>query len=266
MPEATIQSTTLADAGPLYLASLSPDTRRIQTPEVNRFLRWFGPSRRMAELRGVDIERFVTEQATATDAEVRLRVLRAFLAYAKKVGITTENLSVHVRLRRTSGGGSGAEMIAEERLDVTAEGLAVLQKELEALRGQRPEIAETLRAAMADKDFRENAPLDAAREQQAHVEARIRELETMLKRAHVVANDGGGRNVRLGSHVRLRDMQTDREVFYILVGPGEVNAAEGKISVASPVGRALLEHTVGDEVEVSAPSKTFRFRIETIDA
>ena len=72
--------------------------------------------------------------------------------------------------------------------------------------------------------------------------------------------------MRLGSHVRLRDLQSDREVFYILVGPGEVNAAEGKISVASPVGRALLDHVTGDEVEVVAPSKTFRFRIESIEA
>lgn len=265
MPGPAADSITLADATQDYLASLSPAARQEQTPEMQRVVRWFGAGRRVADLRGSDVERYAEENARAADAEGRLKVLRAFLTYAKKSRLTTDNLSTHVRLRR-AGSGATVEAPGEDRIEVTADGLAALRRELEALRAQRPKIAEALRAAMADKDFRENAPLDAAREQQAHVEARIREMEAMLKRAVVVETVGGGSTARLGSRVRLRDLQTDREVSYVLVGPGEVNAAEGRISVASPVGRALIDRAAGEEVEVVAPSRTFRYRIEAIDA
>lgn len=266
MAELTTESLTLADAGQRYLGSLQPAARRDQTSEVNRFVRWFGPDRRLNDLRGVDIERYAAENAKATDVESRLRVLRNLLAYAKKTGLTDENLSQHVRVRRTGSGGGGAEMIGDDRVEVTAEGLTALQADLANLKSERPKIAQALAEAMADKDFRENAPLDAAREHQAHVEARIRELEAMLKRAVVVSNVRGGLTARLGSRVTLSDLQTGKEMTYVLVGPGEVNAAEGRISVSSPVGRALLDHVMGDEVEVMAPSKTFRYRVESIDS
>jgi transcription elongation factor GreA len=260
----TFVETTLADAGQAYLASLQPGPRQEQSPDVQRFVRWFGAARRLADLRGADIEQYAAEQATTADAEQRLTTVRAFLTYLKRAGLTDVNLGVHVRVRRAGSSLSG-DSGGEEKIEVTADGLAALQAELEALRAQRPRIAEALRAAMSDKDFRENAPLDATREQQAHVEARIRELEALLKRAVVVESGTTGPAARLGSRVRLRDLQSGREVHYVLVGPGEVNAAEGRISVASPVGRALVGHLPGDEVEVVAPARTFRYRIEAIE-
>ncbi len=69
----------------------------------------------------------------------------------------------------------------------------------------------------------------------------------------------------MGCRVRLRDLDSGREVTFTLVGPGEVNANEGKISVSSPVGRALVDRVAGDDVEVSAPSRTFRYRIEAVE-
>jgi transcription elongation factor GreA len=266
VPEGSVDSISLTDAGQRYLASLPPADRQKFTPEVNRFVRWFGGDRFVDDLRGIDIERYTNENATALEAELRLSALRSLLSYAKKTGMTRESLAGHVRLRRTGAAASGAETVNVDRVEVTEEGRAALERELESLRAQRPKIAEALRSAMADKDFRENAPLDAAREQQAHLEARIRELESMLKRAVVVKNHAQGGVVRMGSRVRLRDLHSDREVHYVLVGPGEVNAAEGKISVASPVGRALVDRAQGEEVEVVAPSKTFRYRIEAVEA
>lgn len=265
MPESSVEVISLAEAGQRYLASLSAAEKQKQTPEVNRFVRWFGGDRALSELRGVNIERYTTENATALEAEARLSALRNMLGYAKKQGLTAENLATHVRLRRTAGGSGSGETINADRVDVTAEGLAALQQELEDKRAQRPKIAEALRLAMADKDFRENAPLDAAREAQAHLEARIRELESMLKRAVVVASGGAGGVARMGSRVRLRDLTSNKELCYVLVGPGQVNAAEGKISVASPVGSALLNRVEGEEVEVVAPSRTFRYRIEGVE-
>lgn len=264
MPETSVEPITVDKAGQQYLESLQPAARRKETPEVKRFVRWFGPERRLRELRGVDIERYAEENASATEAEGRLRALRSLLQYAKKKELTAENLAVHVRLRRAAGG-STAETLLEDRVQVTAQGLASLRQELAELYAERPKIAEALRSAMADKDFRENAPLDAAREHQAHVEARIRELESTLKRAVIADHAGAGSAIRLGSRVRLRDLGSDRELRYVLVGPGEVNAAEGRISVSSPVGRALVDRVPGEEVEVVAPSKTFRYRIEAVD-
>jgi transcription elongation factor GreA len=265
VPQSSVESITLSDAGQRYLASLQPAERQKHTPEVNRFVRWYGADRQLSDLRGVDIERYATENASAMESERRLTSLRALLAYAKKTSMTTENLATHVRVRRTGGGSGASEAINADRVEVTAEGRASLQRELEAFRAQRPKIAEALRMAMADKDFRENAPLDAAREQQAHLEARIRELESMLKRAVIVEGGAAGSTARMGSRVRLRDLHSDREVSYVLVGPGEVNASEGKISIASPVGKALEGRVQGEEVDVVAPSKTFRYRIEAID-
>lgn len=264
MPEATVDSIRLADAGQRYLASLSASVRQEQTAEVNRFVRWFGGERPLKDLRAFEIENYAEAVVNATDAEARMRAVKGFLAYAKKTGMTPDNKSVHVRLRRT-GGTNNTEAVADDKIEVTAEGLAALRNELEALRAQRPKIAEALRNAMADKDFRENAPLDAAREQQAHMEARIRELESMVKRAVIADHTGASGAIRLGSRVRLRDLESDRELLYVLVGPGEVNAAEGRISVSSPVGRALVNHAQGDEIDVVAPSRTFRYRIESVD-
>lgn len=265
MPEASPAPVSLSEAGQQYLASLQAKARSEQTGEVNRFVRWFGGDRPLEQLLGSTIERYTEENQRATDAQRRFEILRSFFAYAKKAGITRENLGVHVRIRRTGSSSSNSDTINPDRIEMSASGRAALEEELDSLRAQRPKIAEALRTAMADKDFRENAPLDAAREQQAHLEARIRELESMLKRAVVVENRASGNIARMGTKVKLVEVASGREVNYMLVGPGEVNASEGKISVSSPVGKALIDHVIGDEVEVQAPSRTFRYRIESIE-
>jgi transcription elongation factor GreA len=129
-------------------------------------------------------------------------------------------------------------------------------------------VAEELRLAMADKDFRENAPLDAARERQGLLEARIRELEATLKQAVIIADASLRSNARVGvgSAVLLRNLKSGVELRYVLVSPSEVNPAEGKISIASPVGKALIERSAGEEVEVAAPAGKIRFRIESVEA
>ncbi|MFQ6019664.1 MAG: GreA/GreB family elongation factor [Dehalococcoidia bacterium] len=152
-------------------------------------------------------------------------------------------------------------------MELTSAGHAALEAELKALGAQRPAIAEELRLAMSDKDFRENAPLDVAREKQAHLEGRIREIEVTLKNA--VIHENRRREtaswVRLGSTVLLRNVSSGATVRYTIVGPNEADAQKGKISDASPVGRAILERRQGDEVEVEAPAGVMRFRIEQVE-
>src|SRR5206468_5845003 len=141
---------------------------------LTKFVRWVGSERTPASLTGHEVERYAAEVIDRNPSSAE--AVRTFLAYLKQKGHTRTNLATNIRVRRTATKTTGA-LQPRETIKMTAEGLVKLKEELAALTAQRPEIAEELRRAMADKDFRENAPLDAARDRQAHVEARIRDLE-----------------------------------------------------------------------------------------
>lgn len=256
---------SLVDAASQYLSTVGQSTHHDVQPAIYRFVQWFGAKRNVSELTGVDVERFVEESAGRGGSQGRsAEGIRPFLVYLKKVNLTKSNLSTAVKVRRTEGR-SASEVMAN-RVQMTREGYEALQQELEELKGTRPQIAEALRLAMADKDFRENAPLDAARDQQAHVEAQIRRIEDLTKRAAIVAGaTGEGGAARVGSHVVIVNQQTQQKTRYHLVSPSEVNPKEGKISVASPVGRALLDRSQGDEVSVNVPAGVIKLRVETVE-
>jgi len=257
---------SLSEAAALFLSTIASEEHRQAQAEVYRFARWYGADRPVGELRGHDVARYAESLGpTAPDVLRRAETLRSFLAFAKKEGLTATNLASHLRLRKSALSGEGAGRSVPEQTQLTAGGHASLSAEMESLKAQRPRIAEELRRAMVDKDFRENAPLDAMRDRQAHVEARIRELETILGQAEVL--EGGtrpGAKARLGSTVIVRNLASGSAVRYMLVSPSEVSPNEGKISVVSPVGKALMDRAVGEEVQVSAPAGLLRFRIEEI--
>jgi len=257
---------SLSQAAVLFLSALAPEVRQESQSEVYRFARWYGADRLVRELRGHDVALYAESLGAATaDVVRRAETLRSFLAFAKKEGLTATNLATHLRLRKSPLNVEGGAATVATPSQLTAEGQASLSAELESLKAQRPGIAEELRRAMMDKDFRENAPLDAVRERQAHVEGRIRQLETILKHAEVVGGETApGAKTHLGSTVILRDLASGSAVRYTLVSPSEVNPAEGKISIASPVGKALLKRTVGEEVEISVPAGRLHFRVEKI--
>jgi transcription elongation factor GreA len=259
---------TLTEAASQYLAALPQNQRQESQPEVYRFVRWYGADRRTAELRGHDVSAYAEALgASAVDAPQRLEVLRGFLSFVRKQKFTPTNLATHVRLRKTSAKATAGGAPVRE-VHLTPEGHKALQAELESLRAQRPRVADDLRKAMADKDFRENAPLDAAREHQAHMEARIRDIEATLSDVIIVGSVAPVSNDRIGvgSSVVIRNLKSGAEVRYLLVSPSEVNPADGKISIVSPVGKALMERSAGEEVEVKAPAGTIRFRIESVEA
>ena len=144
---------------------------------------------------------------------------------------------------------------------MTFEGLQRLEQQIAEEKSRRPEIAQKLHDAMADKDFRENAPLDAARDEQAHLEARIRDLESRLRNAVIIDEASKGGRANVGSVVKLLNLKANREQSITLVSPNEVDPANGKISVESPMGVAVLNHALGDEVTVNAPSGPMTFRV-----
>jgi len=256
----------LSEAAARFGAVLSEEERSSALIEVNRFVRWYGAGRRVSELRGHEVSQYTEVLGPAT-AETSRRVdhVRTFLVYLKKEGLLPVNLAAHLRLRKASPPGGGAAVPRQTTVELTNEGVEVLRAELESLITLRLEARREIQRAMLDKDFRENAPLDAAKEKQGHIEARIREIEAMLKRAVVIGKDEESGRVHMGSTVVLKNLGTGALMRYTIVGPAEASAANAKISSASPVGKALLLRGVGDEVEVSVPAGVMRLQVEQVE-
>ncbi len=271
MPEDEPKILTLERAAAQYLETVAHKVDRTARAEVQRFVQWYGPHREMAQIKAHEMTQYLTAQGEhAADLAQRLTPVKEFLAHARKETWTTANLGVHLRVKaargKVAGGVRAVGSGPRRETQMSAGGLAAAEAELEGLKAQRPKIAELLRLAMADKDFRENAPLDAARDQQAHLETRIRDLEGQIRTA--VIDDGtsgpsGG--AHLGSRVRAINLVTGQVAEYTLVGQNEVEAAAGRISVASPIGLALLGRGQGEDVEISVPSGTIQLRVERVE-
>jgi transcription elongation factor GreA len=271
MADETATEITLQDAAHQYLASLKPALRTEAQPEILKFVRWTGQSRDLGTMRGHEVAQYAENlPPTVADAAKRADVVRAFLKWAKEKAFTTENLGTHLRVRKGAKTNANAQTLEDQPVYLTKDGHADLLVELDELKARRPQIQADLARAMADKDFRENAPLDAARNEQAHLEARIRELEQTLRKA-VVLEGNNAEHVthevaRIGDHVTIRDLRNGGEKTYTLVNTDEVRSGQGKISIASPVGKAVYQRRAGEEVEVEAPAGSFRVRIEAITA
>ena len=257
---------TLAQAATQFLASLPHQEREELQQEVNKFVRWYGSDLLLSQLAAPEVASYAERmEGSAANTMKRLAPVRAFLTYAKKEGLTKNNLAVHLRVKKglPKQGPHSRERV--EAVTLTPEGYQELKAELSALQGERPMIAEDIRKAAADKDFAENAPLDAAKDHQGMVEARIRQLETILGSAVVTTKKGDSAKVTLGSTVTLQDLSSNEEIRYTLVNPGEASPLKGKLSIASPTGKELLSRRQGDAIEVTAPAGTMRYRIARIE-
>ncbi len=144
---------------------------------------------------------------------------------------------------------------------ITRKGYEALKAELDRLKKvERPKVIEAIAEARSHGDLSENAEYDAAKERQGFIEGRVAELEAIVSRAEVIdVSQMSGDVVRFGATVMLADLDTDEESSYRIVGSHEADIAKGRISVTSPLGRALIGKTLGDTVEVTTPrgSKTY---------
>ena len=151
-----------------------------------------------------------------------------------------------------------------EKHPMTLQGAKSLREELSELKTvKRPAVITAIAEARAHGDLKENAEYHAAREQQGFIEGRIKDIEAKLSHAHVIdvsTLDAGGKVV-FGSTVVLLDLNTNEEKTYQLVGVDEADLKHGKISVTSPVARALIGKIEGDEVGLEAPGGTHEFEI-----
>ena len=151
---------------------------------------------------------------------------------------------------------------AKKRL-LTYAGLKAIEDELENLKVvKRKEVAGKIKEAREQGDLSENAEYDAAKDEQRDIEARIEELEKILKNAEVVVEDEVDLDkINIGCIVKILDVEYSEELEYKIVGSTEANSLKGKISNESPVGKALIGHKVGDTVEVETPAGVFAYKI-----
>lgn len=154
-----------------------------------------------------------------------------------------------------------------ERIPMTAEGHAALQSELKTLKSvERPNIIAAIAEARAHGDLSENAEYHAAKEKQSFIEGRIAEIDDKLARADVIdVTKLSGGKIRFGATVTLIDVDTKEESTYKIVGEDEANVKDGKISITSPIARALIGKEEGDEAEVAAPSGARAYEISKVE-
>lgn len=156
--------------------------------------------------------------------------------------------------------------MAEKKTVLTYEGLKEREEELRILKTvRRKDVAEKIKEARGQGDLSENAEYDAAKEEQAEIEARIVVLEKMLRNAEVIDEEELTKDmVSIGSRVTLFDEEFDENIDYTIVGSAEANPSMGKISNESPLGSMLLGHKTGDVVSVDAPDGLIKYKIVNI--
>lgn len=262
------ESTGLNEAMIVYMREIpSEDRKRVQA-ELSRFLRWVGGERKATTLAAPEIGEYsdlVSARGTAPDAVSRLEVVKKFLAYLKKQGVIEVSLAQHLRLRkgRSSATRRNQTTVEREVVRLTKQGHLELTTRLAEYREERRQIADDIHRAAADKDVRENAPLEAAREAQGMLQSKINEIEATLRAASVIDEtiETAGARIRLGSTIVLEDKGTGRTTTCQIVAPNEASPLQAKISSASPVGSAVLGRAPGDQIQVKTPRGMQTYRI-----
>jgi transcription elongation factor GreA len=262
------QIPSLREGVPQYLKKLSAEDLEIGQSVLVKFTRWLGQNLTFDRLAPPAVASYAEQLSPSdTDYQKKLEIIRGFLAFARKNGWSATNLGTHVKTRKSkgrtvrtpAGRSQGPVALSRERYEE-------MNDELVSLKDRSLQLVAEIQRAAADKDFRENAPLHAAREERGYVEGRIRELEEGLKNV-VILDDNKSSSAKstVGDCLILCDLQTGEDCKYVIVDPREVDALRGKISLASPLGKALLGKREGESVEIKAPRGTLRFKIKTIE-
>ena len=263
---------SLGEAAGKYLAILPDEKRNAAQQEINNFIRWYGGwEKSMNSLEGAAVGNYA-ERLAKTDATCvqKLEPVKGFLTYAYKQQWCRENLAVSIRVVKkakskttaTSGKKKGEK---KEPAYMTKQAFTGIEIELKSLQEKRLAVMEDIKRAAADKDFKENAPYHAAREQKSMIDGKIMELDEMISKAVIIEENQNANSVCIGSTILLQEVNSGKEVCYTLVGPREVNPAKGKISGISPVGKAVLGKRPGDIFEVAVPSGKLQFQLKDIE-
>lgn len=262
------QNPSLGEAASSFLASLPPKEGKTSQQAIYGFVRWYGWERLFAGLSAPEVANYA-EHLSLSQANYlsNLEIIRAFLVYAKKQGWSKTNLATHLKPKKAKARlPSSARRNLSPATSLTQQGYAELKTELADLKRKRSQVIEEMQRAAADKDFRENAPLDAAREERGHLEGRIRELEETLRSATIIdESQKVAPKVSMGDSIVLRDEVSGDELRYKIVSPREVDPTKGKISSNSPIGKAVIGRAQGETVEITAPVGKLRYQLVQIE-
>jgi len=261
------EALSLEDLALRFLTSLPTEERTDKQQEVNRFVLWYGKERSISHITPTEVETYAQWTAASTgDINKKLEPVRSLFHYAKKERLLKTSLAPHLRIKQAQTKGP-ARRKPQPQITLTANDHAELKTQLAALEEERVLVAEEMRIAAADKDFRENAPLHAARERAAHIEARMNDIQASLATGVVVDTEQQPETLaaKLGSTVVLVEMATGEKRTYTLATKNEANPANGKISIVSPLGKAVLFQREGDVIKVVAPAGEILYKIEKID-
>ena len=246
--------------------------------ELRKFLRWSG-DREVGRFTPHDMEQYAREvgQSGADSAQQRLQPVKAFVDYWKDQGWTDKKLATHLRpprskartASRSNSRPAAARPQDDEPTFLSQEGYDRLVVQLAELKEDRVVVTEEIRRARADKDFRENAPLDAAKERQGRIETQIRQLESTISNAQILPGSAKGTEITrsaVGTRITIKDKDSGEVMDYTLVDAREADTAALRISIQSPVGQALLDLGVGEEVSVPTPKGTLTYVVQTVTA
>ena len=246
--------------------------------ELRKFLRWSG-DREVGRFTPHDMEQYAREvgQSGADSAQQRLQPVKAFVEYWKDQGWTDKKLATHLRPPRSKVRGAASRAASrpsarpadDEPTYLSQEGYDRLLLQLGELKEERVGVTQEIRRAMADKDFRENAPLDAAKDRQGRIETQIRQIEATIANAQILPGTGDGAQVSrsaVGTRITVKDKASGESVDYTLVDARESDTGQRRISIQSPVGQALLDLGAGDEVSVPTPRGTLTYIVENVSA
>ncbi|HEV2126082.1 MAG TPA: transcription elongation factor GreA [Chloroflexota bacterium] len=251
-----------------------------EASRLRKFVTWCGFSTSAEAVQPYKIEEFLAGQVnTSVPPRSYTPVLKAFFGWAHKQGLLSSDPMKTVRLPRGAGttkkvatpkSVAATERAAAQREEdtvyVSRDHHQLMQSELERMRtDERNKISHMLHEAIKDGDLSENAAYDDAKLQQGLLEARIREVEAKLRNVQIIEDQDVSRTgIGVGSRVVLEETNSGDEIEYLVVGPEETNPRGGKISHRSPVGRAILGKSAGDEVEVSTPGGAIRYRVVSV--
>ena len=262
------QDLSLKEAASHYLASLPPEGRGLSQQEIYQFVRWFGWERPLTSLTPPEVANYAERLSLSDTGYIKkFELIRAFLAYVSKRGWCKKNLASHLKARQGKAKLQGStKQGLPGTTFLTSQGYTELEVELAELKNKRSHAIDEIRLAAADKDFRENAPLDAAREERGYLEGRIKELESTLKLAKIIDEEQKvARKASIGDSVLLCDETSGEEYRYMIVSPREADPTKGKVSSASPIGRAVTGRAQNEVIEVAAPAGELLYRIKKIE-
>jgi len=258
---------SIGEAVSTFLKKLPDTDKDIGQSVLFKFARWTGTDLEFNRLNPPVVAGYAEQiSVTDTDYQKKLEILRAFFAYARKSGWSDVNLGTHVKTRKPKVKKTNNNTAKQESVVLSRERHEEMVHELATLKARSRELVTEIQRAAADKDFRENAPLHAAKEERGYVEGRIHELEETLKVATIIEDKKTpSAKSGVGDCLVLCDLDSGEECRYTIVDPREVNALKGKISLVSPLGRALLGKRAGDTVEINVPAGKLRFQIKAIE-